>query len=281
MKPLVQKTIEIAQSRVGIREIGRSNRGPEVDGFARDTGVSSGQPWCAMFTYSNKHDAAEELGVENPYIRSAYTPTIYNWAKSLDILIPNIGKNGKINLPEAGDDFLVMGPTRIYHTGHVQEVEGHGFWKIEGNSNSEGSNEGYKVARNFTKFSPRYYFVRWSTLVSATAGLPLTRKLYLGGQLADPAVPVKNNVTLVPLYKWIVWTRLQGKFMWKNGTDTPIWINNKPVETEITLLPDPEGNLRPNVSVRDLVDLDPTLAIDYDTQSQSVFVTRVPLKARA
>lgn len=275
MKPLVAKTLEIANKRIGTREIGRTNRGPEVDGFARDTGVSSGQPWCAMFTYSNKHDAAEALGVENPFIKSAYTPDIFNWAKERDILIPCLSK-GQINRPEPGDDFLVMGPQRIYHTGHVRDVEKNRWRTIEGNSNSEGSNEGYEVASNWREYASRFYWVRWSALCREADNKPLTRVLLLGGRKAAD-LPVSENISLCPVRKWTQW--MSQKLEWRAASDTPIVINGTPLQTEITM-----RGTEAFVPIRDLVatvkdsDGEAALTIAFDAKTQTVSIARKPQK---
>lgn len=267
MKPLVAKTIEIAESHIGKREIGRSNRGKEVDRWLRQAGVSPGNPWCAGFTYGNKEDAAAALDVDNPFVRTAYTPDIYNWAKERSILIHNVEKDGTINLPEPGDDFLVMGPVRIYHTGHVQEVKRDGFWKIEGNSNDEGSREGYEVARNFSAFHKRFYFVRWSALVLGDVKKPFLRSLYLGGKKVAE-LPVAGNITLVSVRDWSVWMR--ANLHWQAKSDTPIVLNGQPLDVEITFI---DGEAY--VPLRALTALDRTLAVQFNAKTQSVYVSRV------
>lgn len=272
MKPLVAKTIEIAESHIGAREIGRSNRGKEVDRWLRQAGVSPGNPWCAGFTYGNKEDAAAALDVDNPFIRTAYTPDIFNWARERQILIPCHGKNG-INKPQPGDDFLVMGPVRIYHTGHVQDVKADGWWAIEGNSNDEGSREGYEVARNFKPFASRFWWVRWNAIVPDVVGKPQGRKLYLGGTLiknpdgSPLLLPVEGNITLVPVRKWARW--MNGLVNWVARSDTPIVYNGRPLDVDITFI---DG--QSCVPIRVLAALDPTLVVGFDAKEQAVYVDR-------
>ena len=264
MKPLVKKTLEIAQSRIGVREIGRSNRGVEVDRFNELAGVGVGNPWCAGLTYANKHDAAEELGVENPFIRTAYTPDIFNFAKERNILV-----RGDRGWPEPGDDFLVMGPVRVYHTGHVFDVHRDSWESIEGNSNSVGSREGYEVAHNTGKpFAERFWWVKWSVLCADAidAKMP-TRALFLGGhKVAD--LPVAENVSMVPVRKWCTW--MKQTLAWRSGSDTPLVINGKPLECEIAFY-----DSAAYVPVRELVALDNTLLVRFDADKQAVYVERV------
>jgi hypothetical protein len=50
---------------------------------------------------------------------------------------------------------------RYSHTGFVRAVVGQTFTTIEGNSNDEGSREGYEVCSNVRPLTPKkYVFVR-------------------------------------------------------------------------------------------------------------------------
>ena len=110
-------------------------------------------------------DAAKSEGVSNPFPRTAYTPDIYNWAKNKGILI-----RGDARRPQAGDVFLVKGAERVHHVGFVRSVESNSWTSVEGNSNSDGSREGYEVACNSGKpFASRFYWVRIASLLEETA----------------------------------------------------------------------------------------------------------------
>lgn len=195
--------------------------------------------------------------------RTAYTPDLGNFARERSILIPCIGPGGVVNLPQPGDVFLVRNSVRFHHTGFVQSVQPEGFWKIEGNSNSNGSDEGYEVARNFGTYASRYWWVRWSVLCDDEQ----TRSLYLGGhKVCD--MPVRENISLVPVRAWCVW--MKARCDWVARSDTPIHINGKPLETEIWKF----GGVS-YVPVRVLTALDSTLAVRFDAKAQAVYVTRV------
>jgi hypothetical protein len=262
MKPLVQKALQLAAAQIGTREIGSSNTGAEVSKWLRQTGVTPGNPWCLAFEYSMIDDAANALGVKNPMPRTAYTPDLGNFARERSILIPCIGPGGVVNLPQPGDVFLVRNSVRFHHTGFVQSATPDGFWKIEGNSNSNGSAEGYEVARNFGIYASRYWWVRYSVLCEEE----LTRVLYLGGhKVAD--LPVRQNITYAPVRKWCTWMR--AKLEWVAKSDTPIQINGAPLEAEIAFY-----DSSAYVPLRALTALDPTLAVAFDGKAQAVYVTR-------
>ena len=265
MKPLIAKYLEIARSQIGVQEIGRSNRGKQVDAYLRMVGAGLGNPWCAGLTFWCKQEAADALKVDNPFIKSAYTPDIGNFARERSILIPCHGPNG-FNKPQPGDDFLVMGPSRFHHTGIVESAESDSWTSIEGNSNSDGSRDGFKVAHNDGKpYASRFYWVRWSALCGETAKPP-TRSIYLGGK-KQLDLPVAENITLAPVRKWATWMHLA--LVWDSKSDTPIVINGKPLDAEISFI---DGAAY--VPLRVLTNLDATLAVKFDAEKQAVYVTR-------
>ena len=201
MKPLVEETLKVATSQIGVRENGRSNSGAKVDAYLRAAGVGSGNPWCAGFVDWCIQEAAKNLKVANPFIKSGYTPDIGNWAKEHSILI-----GGSDHPPQSGDVFLVRGAVRFHHVGFVQSVQKNGWTSLEGNSNSDGSREGYEVANNKGKpFASRFYWVRWSVLCDdEIQAAPSTRALFLGGRHVYD-MPVAANISLVPVEKWCHW----------------------------------------------------------------------------
>ncbi|BAQ62465.1 CHAP domain protein [Geminocystis sp. NIES-3708] len=129
-----------AQRRVGVKErpLG-SNKGPEVDEYLKRAGVPSPNPWCMAFVYYCVDEAAKKLGKPNPLTKTAFCPTLYNWAKEHGRLVSK---------PEIGDIFLCIGtPQGHYHTGFVNgPVTNNHFSTVEGNSNYDGSANGTEVA---------------------------------------------------------------------------------------------------------------------------------------
>lgn len=266
MKTLVERTLEVARSRIGTREIGHSNTGPEVSKWLRRMGAEDGSPWCAAFLFCAIDDAALSVPTLNPFLRSAYTPDVGNWAEEHKILIPCHGRNG-INLPEVGDAFLVRGAVRFHHIGVVRTVTRRSWGSIEGNSNSDGSREGYEVAANDDKpFASRFWWVRWGALCADAVPIAKlqTRELYLGGHKVFD-LPVAANVSLCPVRKWCAWMRWN--LQWVNSSETAIWINGHALESDISII-DNEAY----VPVRDLVALNSMLTVRFDAVNQHVLV---------
>jgi hypothetical protein len=95
--------------------------------------------WCCVFAYWAFQQEADGRGVDNPMKQTGSCSDLYNWAKA----------NGKlVTSPKKGDLFLCIGgDTGHYHVGFVAEDPKNGYFPtIEGNSNDDGSSNGYKVA---------------------------------------------------------------------------------------------------------------------------------------
>jgi hypothetical protein len=160
MKRLVARTLEIAQSQVGVREVGTTNTGVQVNKYLASVGLGPGSPWCAAFVFYCINQAAKDIGVPNPFVRSAYCPDLESWAKRHGCLY---------STPEAGDVFLHYSKPsgeryrRASHTGFVTAVDGQ-VKTIEGNTNTSGSRSGIGVFR-LTRSLANMKFIRWAEVV--------------------------------------------------------------------------------------------------------------------
>lgn len=134
---LAQKTLEIAITQIGVEEIPRnSNAGPEVEIYLRSVGLTKGYSWCMAFVYWCTQKAALQLTVSNPLKRTAGVLDQYNSRPFLVVFVP---------LP--GDIFIMDLGKGLGHTGIIEKVVGQTIHTIEGNTNNNGSREGYKVCR--------------------------------------------------------------------------------------------------------------------------------------
>jgi hypothetical protein len=135
---VTDKLLEIARKQVGVKEkpLG-SNRGKEVDAYLALTGLDGGYPWCAAFV---AWCGVEAFGTKWPLPRTADCDQLLFFAR----------KNGILrNTPQPGDVFLCLATHNdATHTGFVVDVNegGASVSTIEGNSNSDGSREGFEVA---------------------------------------------------------------------------------------------------------------------------------------
>lgn len=134
---LAQKTLEIAISQIGVEEIPRnSNAGPEVEIYLKSVGLGKGYSWCMAFVYWCTQKSALQLAVNNPLKRTAGVLDQFN---SRPFLIAFA--------PQPGDVFIMDFGKGLGHTGIVEKIVGNTIYTVEGNTNNEGSRNGYKVCR--------------------------------------------------------------------------------------------------------------------------------------
>jgi hypothetical protein len=147
--PLQQRTLQVAKRWVGERETG-VNRGKK-GGIIQTAQLwfgnwMVGQPWCAAFATYCIFKAAKELGVKNPFIKSASSSAIYAWAKKTGRLL-NGPEPGCIGLVVAGRN-AAKGKSHE-HTFLVHNIDGDEVVTIEGNwSNKVRWNRRKKAAAN-------------------------------------------------------------------------------------------------------------------------------------
>lgn len=141
MSTLGKKTLEIAITQLGVQEIPKnSNAGPAVEKYLKSVGLGKGYAWCMAFMYWCTKEASTELGLLNPLFKTAGVLAMYNKEKFLVVINP-----------EPGDLFIMDFGKGQGHTGIVEKVEKNLIHTIEGNTNDEGSREGYEVCRRQRK----------------------------------------------------------------------------------------------------------------------------------
>lgn len=140
---LSAKTLEAATSQLGVQEIPKgSNAGKSVEAYLRSVGLGKGYSWCMAFVYWCVSNAAKELGAENPLKKTGGVLAQYNATPEL-----------RETEPQAGDIFIMDYGKGLGHTGIIEKVVGSTLHTIEGNTNDEGSREGYEVCRRTRKKS--------------------------------------------------------------------------------------------------------------------------------
>jgi len=151
---LAKAAIVAAISQLGVMEkpIG-SNRGPQVDGYLRGVGLNpaEGPPrgfaWCVAFTHFCYKKAAEDLGLQNPHIKTAGVldhwnkagtkPNVLRVTKARAVADPALVKPGSLFIIDFGEG--------KGHSGIVIEVANGRLVTIEGNTNDNGSRDGIGV----------------------------------------------------------------------------------------------------------------------------------------
>lgn len=138
---LAQNSLDIAASQVGVCEVPKgSNGGPQVTQYLQSVGLNAGYPWCMAFVYWCVNKAANDMLLPNPMIKTA--GVMMQWTLSKLRKLP---KTSKGVMP--GDIFIMIFSHGTGHTGFVEKISNGIIYTIEGNTNEDGSREGYEVAR--------------------------------------------------------------------------------------------------------------------------------------
>lgn len=133
--------VKVAKQHLDVHpmEVGGQNRGPWVRLYCQG---QDGDPyaWCCGFVCFCLAQASKSFGVPMPYKYTLSCDNLVNQAKQL----------GKFNshIVEPGHIFMVRKTSNDWiHTGIVTAVGKDYIETIEGNTNDEGSREGYEVAK--------------------------------------------------------------------------------------------------------------------------------------
>ena len=124
-----------------------SNWGRAVKSLLAYVKISFPAPWCAAYVC----DRLDKAGLDNPV--TGWTPGVLSW----------YSKRGRAGVkPAPGYLFFLYYPSlrRVGHVGFVESVKGDTVTTIEGNTNTDGSREGYAVCRRKRKLSTIHTFAQ-------------------------------------------------------------------------------------------------------------------------
>ena len=153
-KILGYTALQIANLQLGVQEQPRgSNSGPEVDLYLKSVGLEPGYAWCMAFVYYCVGQAAAQLAVKNPLIKTGGVMLQANKTK-LPKLTP---RDAKV---KPGDIFIMAFKNGTGHTGFVEKIKNGIITTVEGNTNNDGSREGFKVARRQRLLSTIQCFIQ-------------------------------------------------------------------------------------------------------------------------
>lgn len=161
--------VAAANAFVGFTEQGGDNRGQVVEHFLSQVNQPPGQPWCAAFVYHvgyhSHYDSSTRLS-SWPLPATASCQELHHVAHMNGLLRDE---------PEVGDVFLLYSKAlrRYAHTGIVTGVDEaeragirdvHVCTTIEGNTNDDGSREGFATLRKVRTFreADGHKFIRWA-----------------------------------------------------------------------------------------------------------------------
>ena len=136
---LTDRALSIAVSQLGNAEEPKgSNWGKHIQKYLNSVGINFAAPWCMAFVYYCVNEAAKESATKNPLVKTG--GVMAQWNK--------IPANFKVvDQPRKGDIFIMDFGKGLGHTGFVTSIIADRIMTIEGNSNDEGSREGYEVCR--------------------------------------------------------------------------------------------------------------------------------------
>jgi hypothetical protein len=135
---LQEKALEIAVTQIGVEEAPEhKNTGKDVEKYLAAVGLGPGYSWCMSFVYWCHLQAAEAMGRQNPMFRTG--GVLEQWRQRKDKF--------RALTPQPGDIFIMNFGKGMGHTGIVEKVENDVIHTIEGNTNDDGSREGYEVCR--------------------------------------------------------------------------------------------------------------------------------------
>lgn len=148
-----EKALEIAQTQIGVQEApGHKNTGKDVEKYLASVGLSPGFSWCMAFVYWCHIQACEAMGRKVLMFRTGGVLEQARQGKE---------KYGHAT-PKPGDVFIMDYGKGQGHTGIVEKVNADGTVStIEGNTNDDGSREGYEVCRRVRSCLKIKIFLRY------------------------------------------------------------------------------------------------------------------------
>jgi hypothetical protein len=148
---LAQRFLSVARSQLGVSEEPKgSNKGKQIEKYLKSVGLGGGYSWCMAFAKWCMDQACAEAKIKNPMYVTGGVLSQWN----------HIDAKYKASKPEPGDIFIMDFGGGLGHTGIVEKVEGKVLSTIEGNSNDEGSREGFEVCRRHRSADKMKGFIR-------------------------------------------------------------------------------------------------------------------------
>lgn len=160
---LGERVRSIAQQHLSVHpiELGGANRGPWVRIY---TGGFDGTEWawCAGFVSSVLRQACQELGIKMPLKGSLSCDTLAAQAQAAGLFVAEKDlASHKVQWADLGKSYIFLirrTPGDWTHTGLGIGGLAGSFDTVEGNSNNEGSSDGYEVC-SLSRSAPKKDFI--------------------------------------------------------------------------------------------------------------------------
>lgn len=152
MTPIADKALKIAHSQIGKQELPKgSNAGIDVEKYLKSVGLGKGYSWCMAFVYWCYLEASIQTATKNTLKKTGGVLAQWN----------TIDSKYKKQEPQVGDVFIMDFGKGLGHTGFVTKIlPNKKVETIEGNTNDDGSREGYKVCLRTRNLSTIKGFIR-------------------------------------------------------------------------------------------------------------------------
>lgn len=152
-KTLALRALEIARTKVGVREMTGNNDGPEVEAYLKTVGLGKGHSWCMAFMVWCFQEAAKQLGIKSPLISTG--SCMDQWDDIQGVVKIVKPQRGDVR---PGDIFIIDLGNRKGHTGLIGDYANAAgeVPTVEGNTNDNGSANGdgvYDRVRNVAKLA--------------------------------------------------------------------------------------------------------------------------------
>jgi len=166
MSGLTETFLDIANKYIGVTEspVG-SNRGPLIDRWNMNAHAPIGSFWCASFVSGVALEWEVQTGYDWPLCISA----------DCDVWLASAKKHKSLSTKgRPGDLVLLVSNNDAYHIGIVAGYSESGtLISIEGNSNNNGSRNGFMVAKRENVFAGRnrdnvFFINPWGLIVEGT-----------------------------------------------------------------------------------------------------------------
>ena len=151
--------VEIAHRHLAAhpREVGGQNLGPWVRLYM-DGKQGTHYPWCIGFAWFVIRQACEALNIEMPFAKTYSCDRLAADGRKKELMIreAEVGRSDPAELLPPGTVFLQRRkPGDWIHAGLVVRANRETFETIEGNTNDEGSREGYEVCRRIRGYKDK------------------------------------------------------------------------------------------------------------------------------
>lgn len=140
-----------AQKQLGVKEFPKgSNTGKQVEVYLKSVGLGKGYAWCMAFVYWCVLQDFVANGLKTPLKATGGVRDQWIYCKKW-----------AVKIPQAGDIFIIVYENGTGHAGFVEKILPDGMIQtIEGNTNDEGSREGYEVCRRKRSIKSITGFIR-------------------------------------------------------------------------------------------------------------------------